>query len=181
MLTLISTSAQDETNTLKNCIERGLENNYSLRIVRNKQQIAENNSTWANAGLLPKVDLSAGYNGTLNNNETTAREDGSTTKQNHGKNRQQLKCGRFFDTGKSPENKSSPQHDKHFKESGEDHCVPFGKTGGQILYRDPAEKHGNCKDPEGEKDIGAYQFKDRQDSVNRHGGKGTEKGRGEST
>lgn len=83
MLTLISTSAQDETNTLKNCIERGLENNYSLRIVRNKQQIAENNSTWANAGLLPKVDLSAGYNGTLNNNETTAREDGSTTKQSN--------------------------------------------------------------------------------------------------
>ena len=83
MLTLISTSAQDETNTVKNCIERGLENNYSLRIVRNKQQIAENNSTWANAGLLPKVDLSAGYNGTLNNNETTAREDGSTTKQSN--------------------------------------------------------------------------------------------------
>lgn len=83
MLTLISTSAQDETNTLKNCIERGLENNYSLRIVRNKQQIAENNSTWANAGLLPKVDLSAGYNGTLNNNETTAREDGSTTEQSN--------------------------------------------------------------------------------------------------
>ena len=83
MLTLISTSAQDETNTLKNCIERGLENNYSLRIVRNTQQIAENNSTWANAGLLPKVDLSAGYNGTLNNNETTAREDGSTTKQSN--------------------------------------------------------------------------------------------------
>ena len=73
--------SQENINTLKSCLERGLENNYSLRIVRNNEEIATNNSTWANAGLLPNVDLSAGYNTTLDNSDVTAREDGTVTKQ----------------------------------------------------------------------------------------------------
>ena len=72
-------SAQ-EANSLKACLEKGLENNYSLRIIRNKQQVAENNATWANAGMLPKADISAGYSGTLDNSNSTAREDGSVSK-----------------------------------------------------------------------------------------------------
>ena len=79
VLAAMQMSAQ-ETNSLKACLEKGLENNYSLRIVRNKQQVAENNATWANAGMLPKADLSAGYSGTLDNSNTTAREDGSVSK-----------------------------------------------------------------------------------------------------
>lgn len=83
ILVLSSATAQGETNTLKNCIERGLENNYSLRIIRNKQQMATNNATMANAGMLPKADLSAGYNGTLENSETTTRADGSVAKESN--------------------------------------------------------------------------------------------------
>ncbi len=79
VLAAMQTSAQ-ETNNLKACLERGLENNYSLRIIRNNQQIAENNATWANAGMLPKADISAGYSGTLDNSDNTAREDGSVSK-----------------------------------------------------------------------------------------------------
>ena len=79
VLTAMQMSAQ-ETNSLKACLEKGLENNYSLRIIRNRQQVAENNATLANAGMLPKADLSAGYSGTLDNTNSTAREDGSVSK-----------------------------------------------------------------------------------------------------
>lgn len=80
LLAAMQTPAQ-EANNLKACLEKGLENNYSLRIIRNKQQIADNNATWANAGMLPKADISAGYSGTLDNSDNTAREDGSVNKQ----------------------------------------------------------------------------------------------------
>ena len=62
----IRSQAQD-TYDLKRVLETGLERNYDIRIVRNEQQITENNATWGNAGLLPAVDVNAGYNGSLSN------------------------------------------------------------------------------------------------------------------
>ena len=79
-LTACTLQAQ-ESNTLKACLEQGLKNNYSLRIIRNKEAIADNNATWANAGMLPTANLSGGYSGTLDNSDATAREDGSVAKQ----------------------------------------------------------------------------------------------------
>lgn len=70
------------TYTLKSCLEQGLLNNYSLRIVRNEEKISQNNATLANAGYLPSLDLSAGYSGNLNNTETTLRSTGETSKEN---------------------------------------------------------------------------------------------------
>ncbi|MDR0371322.1 MAG: TolC family protein [Prevotellaceae bacterium] len=58
-----------EKYTLKQCIELGLEQNYAIKIVKNSQQISDNNASIGNAGFLPTVDLSAGYSGTLNNTE----------------------------------------------------------------------------------------------------------------
>ena len=57
------------TYTLKSCLEQGLLNNYSLRIVRNEEQVSKNNATLGNAGYLPTLDLSAGYKGTIDNTE----------------------------------------------------------------------------------------------------------------
>lgn len=54
--------------TLKECIETGLQNNYSVRIMRNVEQQAVNNATRGNAGQLPTLDLSASYGGTYYNN-----------------------------------------------------------------------------------------------------------------
>lgn len=68
--------------TLKSCLEQGLLNNYSLRIVRNEEQISKNNTTLGNAGFLPTLGLSAGYNGNINNIETKIRATGETTKDN---------------------------------------------------------------------------------------------------
>lgn len=66
---------------LKECIQTGLERNYSLRIVRNEEQISRNNATPGNAGYLPTVDLEGGFSGTMNNNRTN-RSEGGTEKQN---------------------------------------------------------------------------------------------------
>ena len=70
------------TYTLKSCLEQGLLNNYSLRIVRNEEQVSKNNATLGNAGYLPTLGLSAGYKGTIDNTETKARASGETTKDN---------------------------------------------------------------------------------------------------
>ena len=66
--------------TLKECLEEGLQNNYSLRIVHNEEQISKNNATLGNAGYLPTLDFSAGYTGNLDNIETKARATGEITK-----------------------------------------------------------------------------------------------------
>lgn len=66
--------------SLKDCLEEGLQNNYSLRIVHNEEQISKNNATLGNAGYLPTLDFSAGYNGNLDNTESKIRETGETIK-----------------------------------------------------------------------------------------------------
>ena len=66
--------------TLKLCLETGLEKNYSIRMVRNEEQISKNNATIANAGYLPTLDLSAGFSGSINDTETEARSTGEKTK-----------------------------------------------------------------------------------------------------
>jgi outer membrane protein TolC len=52
---------------LQQVLQTGLERNYDIRIVRNEQQISDNNATRGNAGMLPTVDVNAGYNGSLAN------------------------------------------------------------------------------------------------------------------
>ena len=74
--------AQQNLN-LHDCLQAGLENNYSIRISRNEEQIDKNNATWANAGLLPTLDLSGGYNGSISNTETELRATGNKTKDNN--------------------------------------------------------------------------------------------------
>lgn len=68
--------------TLEACLEEGLQNNYSLRIVRNQEQAAHNNATIANAGYLPTLDLSAGYSGSLDDTDTKLRSTGETVSEN---------------------------------------------------------------------------------------------------
>ena len=66
--------------TLKSCLEIGLEKNYSIRMVRNEEQISKNNATIANAGYLPTLDLSAKYSGNIDDTESTARATNEKTK-----------------------------------------------------------------------------------------------------
>ena len=66
--------------TLKSCLETGLEKNYSIRMVRNEEEISKNNATLGNAGYLPTLDLSTGFSGNVNDTETETRSTGETTK-----------------------------------------------------------------------------------------------------
>ena len=78
----VSTAKAQQVLTLKECLEEGLQNNYSLRIVHNEEQISKNNATLGNAGYLPTLDFSAGYTGNLDNIESKARATGEITKNN---------------------------------------------------------------------------------------------------
>ncbi len=79
LLVTASAWADAQTLTLHNCLEKGLENNYSLRISRNQEEVAHNNATLANAGYLPSIDLNAGYNADLANSDSKLRATGETT------------------------------------------------------------------------------------------------------
>ena len=81
LLAVMPCQAQENAITLKSCLERGLENNYSLRIVRNNEEIAGNNFSWANAGMLPTANISGGYSGTLDNTNLTERTSGTISKE----------------------------------------------------------------------------------------------------
>ena len=67
-----------ETFNLQRSIETGLERNFRIQMVRNLQQISDNNATLGNAGFLPTLDLSAGHSGAIES-ATRHREDGSTS------------------------------------------------------------------------------------------------------
>lgn len=77
MLALATTAAAQ--STLPELIATGLENNYQLKIVRNREQKAANNATRANAGQLPTISATAGYSGSLNSSDSKAREGGAVT------------------------------------------------------------------------------------------------------
>jgi outer membrane protein TolC len=64
--------------SLGECLKIALENNYSLQIVRNENEIAGNNYTKGNAGLLPVVDASAKYSGSVANSSSTDFSDNTS-------------------------------------------------------------------------------------------------------
>lgn len=82
LLNLALSAYGQEPYSLKSCIETGLVQNYSLRIVRNEEEMARNNATRANAGMMPTLDLNAGYNGNVDNTKSITRADKTTSHQN---------------------------------------------------------------------------------------------------
>lgn len=65
-----------QTLTLHDCIQRGLNNNYSLRMVRNEAERAANNATKANAGYLPTVTARGNYDAALDSRNTHSKVSG---------------------------------------------------------------------------------------------------------
>ncbi len=80
---LINVAALGGQNTLslQECIDIGLENNYGIRIARNQEQVAANNATRGNAGQLPTLDLGANFTGTYYDNDYMGPE-GTTSANN---------------------------------------------------------------------------------------------------
>ena len=82
---IASMQAQEQYD-LKRCIETGIEQNYSIRIVRNEQQVANNNATWGNAGALPTLDLTANGSAAMDNthrklNDGTSEDTNGATSE----------------------------------------------------------------------------------------------------
>lgn len=93
LLCSLNVTAQQYDNTLKACLERGLENNYSLRIIRNEEKVAENNKSIANAGMLPTAEITGGYSGTLDNTDVTARDNNTGNSSQRNITDQTLRAG----------------------------------------------------------------------------------------
>ncbi len=68
--------------SLQEVIAIALENNYSIQMIRNRQQIAENNFSLGNAGYLPSLDLRGQYSGTRNTTDRTDFDGNQTTLRN---------------------------------------------------------------------------------------------------
>jgi len=92
---LCAAVAAQDTLSLKQCIERGLERNYSILIIRNEERVAANNATAGNAGMLPALDMSSGFSGT-NYDYRYNYTDGTTGAAN-GVNTETLNVGLNFD------------------------------------------------------------------------------------
>ncbi len=73
---------QLKTYSLKECLKEGIENNYSLKIQHNKEQISDNNASLGNAGFLPSLDASARYSGSAQDNRTKVRDSGNIIEEN---------------------------------------------------------------------------------------------------
>ena len=61
-----------EVLTLEKAISIGMENNFSIKIDEKNIEIAETNNTWVNSGKTPTIDLNAGFNNSLTNNNNPA-------------------------------------------------------------------------------------------------------------
>ncbi|MEE4213773.1 MAG: TolC family protein [Bacteroidales bacterium] len=70
-----------EPYDLNKCIITGIENNYSIIIAVNRENVSNNNATWGNAGLLPSVDLSGRYGGTVNSTYQNLTDGGENSSQ----------------------------------------------------------------------------------------------------
>lgn len=78
---LPASAQQPRLLSLQDCLQEGLKNNYALQITRNKEEIAHNNATLANAGGLPSVDASASVRpGLTNLDRTVSRVTGEATR-----------------------------------------------------------------------------------------------------
>lgn len=63
---IMNNSVAQEVYDLNRCIKTGLERNFSLLVSRNKEEIATNNFTRGNAGMLPTITSTNRFGGTVN-------------------------------------------------------------------------------------------------------------------
>lgn len=63
---IMNNSIAQEVYDLSRCIKTGLERNFSLLVVRNNEEIAANNFTRGNAGMLPIISSTNRFGGTVN-------------------------------------------------------------------------------------------------------------------
>jgi len=73
---VFQSSKAQEKYDLSRCVITGLEQNFSVQIAKNEEQIASNNYTKGNAGFLPSISTTNRYGGTLNHTHQDVRDAG---------------------------------------------------------------------------------------------------------
>ncbi|WP_423129847.1 TolC family protein [Gaoshiqia sp. Z1-71] len=66
ILPVLKPAQSQELFDLNKCISIGLERNFSIRVARNREEIAANNYSLGNAGHLPTLSMTNRYSGTVN-------------------------------------------------------------------------------------------------------------------
>lgn len=69
LLSFVQLNSQDSIN-LKYLIDKTLEENYQIKIIRNQQEISDNMNTIGNAGMLPNVNLNSSANMDISSSES---------------------------------------------------------------------------------------------------------------
>jgi len=72
---LSDTSTSQEIYDLSRCIVTGLEQNFSVKVARNKEEIAGNNYTRGNAGFLPKITNTNRFGGNVTSTTQNMNDD----------------------------------------------------------------------------------------------------------
>jgi outer membrane protein TolC len=67
LISIFSFSVQAQILTLEDAVKIGVENNYNIKISEKQLEIASNNNTYGNAGALPRADVNAGAERSINN------------------------------------------------------------------------------------------------------------------
>ncbi len=83
LLLIVTTSFtfSQELLTPEDAIKIALKNNFSINIAKNEAEVASNNSTIGNAGMLPSLDVNGSYSKTVNNT-TQEYYDGRRVERN---------------------------------------------------------------------------------------------------
>lgn len=79
LLLFVQIAGSQELYDLSRCITTGLERNFSLQVIRNRNEIADNNFTKGNAGFLPVVTTTNRLGGTGNTTNQSLRDDSRNT------------------------------------------------------------------------------------------------------
>ena len=76
---IVNNSVAQEVYDLSRCIKTGLERNFSLLVVRNNEEIATNNFTRGNAGMLPIISSSSRFGGTVTTTNQNYKDGSQVT------------------------------------------------------------------------------------------------------
>ena len=79
ILTYVIPAFSQEIYDLNRCITTGMERNFSILVAKNLEEIAANNYSPGNAGLLPVLDASGRYGGSVNNTHQEYAAGGDTS------------------------------------------------------------------------------------------------------
>jgi outer membrane protein, adhesin transport system len=77
LFSVISLAGAQEMFDLGQCIATGLERNYAIQVIRNREDISSNNFSRGNAGMLPLITTTNRFGGTMNSTTQNLREGGT--------------------------------------------------------------------------------------------------------